>query len=167
MFAMKTLFLLRHAKSSWADSSLADFDRPLNGRGKRAAEAIGRFMRKQEVSPDLVLSSPAARARETIGIVIKATQLTAEVRYDQRIYEAGPLRLLEVISEIEEERSEVLVVGHNPGMEELLQLFTGRIERMATCTLAKIELKTAKWSKAADHKGNLSWLVKPKELTET
>lgn len=164
---MKTLFLLRHAKSSGANSALADFDRPLNGRGKRAAEAIGRFMRKQEMSPDLVLSSPAVRARETIGIVIKATKLPAEVRYDQRIYEAGPLRLLEVISEIEEKRSEVLVVGHNPGMEELLQLFTGRIERMATGTLAKIDLKTTKWSKAADHRGNLAWLVRPKELAET
>ncbi len=164
---MKTLFLLRHAKSSWADSALADFDRPLNGRGKRAAEAIGRFMTKQKVDPDLVLSSPAVRARETIGIVIKAAQLTVEVRYDQRIYEAGPPRLLEVISEIEQERSEVLVVGHNPGMEELLQLITGRIEHMATGSLAKIDLKIAKWSKAADHKGKLAWLVKPKELAET
>jgi phosphohistidine phosphatase len=164
---MKTLFLLRHAKSSLADSANTDFERPLTGRGKKDAEAIGSFMMKQEVSPDLVLSSPAVRARETIGIVIKATQLPAEVRYDQRIYEAGPLRLLEVISEIEEERSEVLVVGHNPGMEELLQLLTGDIEHMATGTLLKIDLRTAKWSKAADHKGNLAWLVKPKELPET
>ena len=164
---MKTLFLLRHAKSSWADSALADFDRPLNGRGKRAAETIGKFMRKQEIRPNLVLSSPAVRARETIGIAIKASHLTAEVHYDQRIYEAGPMRLLEVISEIEEETSEVLVVGHNPGLEELLQLLTGRIERMATGTLAKIDLKTAKWSKTADHTGKLAWLVKPKELSET
>jgi phosphohistidine phosphatase len=124
-------------------------------------------MRKQGVSPDLVLSSPAVRARETIGIVIKAAQLPAEVRYDQRIYEAGPLRLLEVISEIEEDTNEVLVVGHNPGMEDLLQLLTGRTEHVATGTLAKVDLKTAKWSKVADHKGKLAWLVKPKELAET
>lgn len=164
---MKTLFLLRHAKSSWANSALADFDRPLNGRGKRAAETIGKFLSKQEIRPDLVLSSPAVRARETIGIVIKAARLPAEVRYDQRIYEAGPQRLLEVISEIEEENSDVLVVGHNPGMEELLQLLTGRTEHMATGTLAKIDLETAMWSRAADHKGNLAWLVKPKELAES
>lgn len=161
---MKTLFLLRHAKSSWKDPTLEDFDRPLNGRGRVAAKSIGEFIREQNETVDLVLSSPAVRARETIEIVMKAMGVPAELRFDQRIYEAGPLRLLEVISQIEEDKSRVLLVGHNPGMEELLQVLTGRSEHMATGALAKIDLKTAKWSKAADHKGNLAWLVKPKEL---
>src|SRR5512132_4074361 len=112
---MKTLLLLRHAKYSWNDAGLQDFDGPLNGRGRKAAETIGRFIRKQRVAPDLLLSSPALRARETIETIMKTAKLQSELRFDQRIYEAGPLRLLEVVSQIEEDRSTVLLVGHNPG----------------------------------------------------
>jgi phosphohistidine phosphatase len=163
---MKTLLLLRHAKSSWNDAGLQDFDRPLNGRGRKAAETIGRFIRKQRVAPDLLLSSPALRARETIETIMKTAKLQSELRFDQRIYEAGPLRLLEVVSQIEEDRSTVLLVGHNPGMEELLQLLTGSTEHMATGTLAKIDFKAASWSKVLEEKGSLDWIVKPKELAE-
>jgi len=161
---MKTLFLLRHAKSSWNDPTLEDFDRPLNGRGRVAAKSIGGFIRKQNEKVDLVLSSPAVRARETIEIVMKAVGVPLELRYDQRIYEAGPLRLLEVIVQIEKNKSRVLLVGHNPGMEELLQVLTGRTEHMATGALAKISLDARKWSESLAEKGSLEWLVKPKEL---
>jgi len=164
---MKTLFILRHAKSSWKDDSLQDFDRPLNGRGRKAGELIGTLMREKKLTPDLVLSSPAVRARETIEIVMKTARLPAELRYDQRIYEAGPLRLLEVISQIEEDKSSVLLVGHNPGLEELLQVLTGRVEHMATGTLGKIDLKATKWSKPLEDKGSLDWLVKAKELDQS
>ncbi|MGH9970044.1 MAG: SixA phosphatase family protein [Pyrinomonadaceae bacterium] len=161
---MKSLFILRHAKSSWKDSALQDFDRPLNARGRRAAEVVGRFIRQQKIALDLILSSPAVRARETIEIVIKTAKLTTELRYDQRIYEAGPLRLLEVISQIEEDKSNVLLVGHNPGLEELLQILTDKAERMNTGTLAKITFETTKWRKTLEKKGSLEWVVKPKEL---
>lgn len=163
---MKTLLLLRHAKSSWKDTGLQDFDRPLNSRGKKAAEMIGRFIRKQRLAPDLLLCSPAIRARETIEAVIKTAKLSSELRYDQRIYEASPVQLLEVVSQIEEERSMVLLVGHNPGMEELLRLLTERVEHMATGTLAKIDFKAAKWDKVLEDKGSLDWIVRPKELAE-
>ncbi|MGH9906510.1 MAG: SixA phosphatase family protein [Pyrinomonadaceae bacterium] len=164
---MKTIFLLRHAKSSWKDPSLADFDRPLNSRGRKAAELIGGFIRREKIIPDLVLSSPAVRARETIEIVMKSAKLPSELRYDQRIYEAGPLRLLEVISQIEEDKTSVVLVGHNPGMEELLQVLTGRVERLSTGNLGKISLGTTKWSKTADKKGTLDWLIKPIELEKS
>ncbi|MGH9929389.1 MAG: SixA phosphatase family protein, partial [Pyrinomonadaceae bacterium] len=88
-------------------------------------------------------------------------------RYDQRIYEAGPLQLLEAISEIEDHTSAVLMVGHNPGMEELLQLLTDRVEQMAPGTLAKINLAADEWSKIKEDNANLcslDWIVKPKEL---
>lgn len=161
---MKTLFLLRHAKSTWHDPNLPDFDRPLNARGRKAAELIGTFLRKEKATPDLVLSSPAVRARETIEIVIKTAKLPAELRYDQRIYEASSIILVEVISQIEDDKSGVLLVGHNPGMENLLELLTGRAEHMATGMLVKVDLKAARWSKALEGQGNLDWLVKPKEL---
>ena len=97
---------------------------------------------------------------------MKTAKLQSELRFDQRIYEAGPLRLLEVVSQIEEDRSTVLLVGHNPGMEELLQLLTGGTEHMATGTLAQIDFKAASWSKVLEEKGSLDWIVKPKELAE-
>jgi phosphohistidine phosphatase len=163
---MKTLVILRHAKSSWKDASLQDFNRPLNSRGKRAAEVIGRFIRKQKLKPDLVLSSPAVRARETIDIVLKSARLQVELRYDERIYEADPMRLLEVISQVEEDRKVVLLVGHNPGLEELLKFLTGQPEHLPTAALVKITLGTDKWSEISAKKGKLEWLVKPKELIE-
>jgi phosphohistidine phosphatase len=161
---MKTLYLLRHAKSSWKNPELADFERPLNGRGKKAGETMGRLMANENICPELVLSSPAVRARETIEIVIRAAKLQTELRYDERIYEAGPMRLLEVISQVENERKSVMLVGHNPGMEELLQLLTGQAARMPTAALAKVSLKSLKWSEAVKKKAALEWLIKPKDL---
>ena len=161
---MKTLFLLRHAKSSWKDESLPDFERPLNSRGKQAAERIGRYLKHEEIVPELVLSSPALRARETIERVAKAAKWTPEVLFDQRIYEAGGLRLLEVVSQIENERKTALLVGHNPGIEELLMLLTGESKKVPTGALMQIDLKTSKWSTAADKRARLAWLIKPRKL---
>src|SRR5947209_17764709 len=99
---MKTILLLRHAKSSWKDATMSDFERPLNGRGLKAAPLIGRFLRRKKIRPDLILSSPAERARQTTALVMEAAQFSAELRYDERIYEASAARLLEIIYQIEE-----------------------------------------------------------------
>src|SRR5687768_9352143 len=110
---MKTLLLLRHAKSSWKDAALEDFERPLNDRGRKAAEMIGKFITKQDVAIDLVISSPAVRARQTVELVLRSARGSPELRFDQRVYEATPERLLEIASQIEDERKSVLLVGHN------------------------------------------------------
>src|ERR1700704_3713214 len=158
---MKILLLLRHAKSSWKDESLSDFDRPLNERGRKAAQAIGRYLRKQKMMPDLVLSSPAVRARETTGIITTTAKLTAEIRYDQRIYEADPLRLVHVLSQIEDNFRSVLLVGHNPGMAELLGLLTGSSQHMPTAALAKIRLEGVEdWSEISQAKAILELMIK-------
>jgi phosphohistidine phosphatase len=161
---MKTLLLLRHAKSSWEDPTLQDFERPLNDRGREAAKRIGRYIKKRRLCPDLVLSSPAVRAKETVKLVLNAAGVKVDVRYDQRIYEAGPLQLVEVVSQTPADERSVLLVGHNPGMEELLQLLTGHSERMPTAALAKIKLNIQKWNTLVTAQGSLEWLVKPKEL---
>lgn len=162
---MKTLLVLRHAKSSWRDSGLADFERPLNGRGKQASDLIGRFLRKKKIRPDLVLCSTATRARETVRLVLEAARLVVEVRYDQRLYLASADRLAEIISQIEEDRARVMLVGHNPGMEELLPRLTGVTESMPTAALAKIEFDVDQWTALSEQTtGRLDWLVKPKEL---
>jgi phosphohistidine phosphatase len=161
---LKRLLLLRHAKSSWDNPALADFDRPLNERGMKTAPLIGRFMRDRKVRPDLILSSPAERARETAALVTRAAGLDAPLRYDERIYEATSSRLLEVVSQLEETADEVLLVGHNPGMEELLERLTGESRRMPTAALARVQFDVEKWNKLRERSGRLEWLVKPKEL---
>jgi phosphohistidine phosphatase len=161
---MKTLYLLRHAKSSWKEPGLEDFDRPLNDRGREAAPLVGRFMRKRQLTVDLLLSSPAARARQTAALVKEAAALSAELLYDERIYEADAERLLEVVSQAAESADALMLVGHNPGMEELLQTLTGERREMPTAALACVVLDVEKWGKARAGAGRLEWLVRPKEL---
>jgi phosphohistidine phosphatase len=163
---MKILFLLRHAKSVSSSGSVLDLDRSLSDEGQRQAERIGKYLKEQNVGLDLVLSSTALRARETIQLVLTAARWMGEVRHDQRIYEANRQLLLQVVSEIEGDKSKVLLVGHNPGLEELLQRLTGRFEPMATGTLAKITLGGSEWTDAAEQTGHLDWLVNPKEFAD-
>jgi phosphohistidine phosphatase len=137
---MKTLFLLRHAKSSWHDATLPDFERPLNGRGREAAELVGHFLVQEKIEPDLLVSSPALRARETVEIVMRTAALKGAVRFDERIYDATVGQLMEVIEQLEPEATTVLMVGHNPGFEGLITALTGRSESMSTAALAKITL---------------------------
>jgi phosphohistidine phosphatase len=161
---MKTLLLLRHAKSSWKDGAEKDFDRPLNQRGLKAAPAIGRMISKRKLKPDLVLSSPAERARQTTQLVIAAAAMKTELRYDERIYEATGARLFEIVTQIEDDANLAMLVGHNPGLEELLEMLTGEAHRLATAALVCIELDIDKWSKCRAGAGRRQWLVKPKDL---
>ena len=163
---MKTLLLLRHAKSSWNDPTLRDFDRPLNERGLRAAPLIGSLLRERQLQPGLILSSPAERARQTTALVSEAAHLKVKPRFDERIYEASALALLEVVSQIEDRIDQAMLVGHNPGMEELLMTLTGEARRMPTAALAHIRLDVEKWSEVREGVGHLEWLVKPKELAK-
>jgi phosphohistidine phosphatase len=161
---MKTLLLLRHAKAENTEPGSSDINRSLNERGKREAQAIGTFIRKQNLAVELVLCSPAVRARETAELVLSAAEVTANVRYDKRVYEAAPRQLLEVISEVEEHQGAVLLVGHNPGVEELLEALTGKGEPMATGTLARIEFDLDNWNSVTEDRGSLELIVRPNEL---
>ncbi len=161
---MRTLLLLRHAKSSRKDTSVKDFDRPLNQRGLKAAPSVGRLIRKRKLQPDLVLSSPAERARQTTELVLEGAGLKIEVRHDERIYEATVARLFEVVAQIEDDANVAMLVGHNPGLEELVVSLTGESLSMPTAALACIELDIEKWNKVRAGAGRLEWLVKPKEL---
>jgi phosphohistidine phosphatase len=163
---MKTLLLLRHAKSSWKNADQPDFERPLNGRGERSAPLMGRHLRAEKIAPDLILCSPAERARQTAALFTKAAGLDAELRYDERIYEASALQLLEVVTQADEGADTVLLVGHNPGFEELLMLLTGAPRLMPTAALAKIDLSVDKWGKVKEQAGRLDWLVTPKDLED-
>ena len=160
---MKTLFILRHAKSSWENSKLADFDRPLNGRGQKAAPLMGELIRKNQFEINLIVSSPAERAKQTAELVKKAARLDAEIEYDEKIYEASPQRLLEIISASDDKFDSVMLVGHNPGLEGLLKLLTGELEAMPTAALAVVDLETNSWSKINSSSGTLRILIRPKD----
>jgi phosphohistidine phosphatase len=159
---MRTLYLLRHAKSSWKDASLRDFDRPLKDRGREAAEVIGERLTSEKLSDPLVLCSPAVRTRETADIVLESANLQVKPHFDERIYEASLRDLLQVVSEIPGDAKVAILIGHNPGLEELLAFLVGEGRRMPTCALAKIKLKSWKDVKAGE--GSLDWFVTPKEI---
>lgn len=163
---MKTLLLLRHAKSSWDDPGQSDFERPLNERGLKAAPLMGRFLRKKNLRPDLIVSSPAERASQTTSLVLEAMGLRTEPKFDERIYEASSRHLFEVISQFSEDANSALLIGHNPGLEELLGLLTSEARRMPTAALALITLEIDLWREVRSGVGRLEWLVKPKELPD-
>ncbi len=160
---MKKLLLMRHAKSSWENSDLADFDRPLNERGLQAATFMGEFMRKNDLQPNLIISSPAVRAKQTTKLVTESAQMNCEIRFDERIYEATPHRLLYVLSEIDGQNNSVMLVGHNPGLEELLKILTSEIQPMPTAALAIIELNINDWDEINAGCGDLVNLIRPKD----
>src|SRR5215212_820320 len=136
---MKTLLLLRHAKSSWDNPSQQDFDRPLAERGKRDAPRMGRALKERGPEPDLIVSSPAVRARQTVEAAINAAGFTAALQFDESIYEAGLGELMRVVRNLPNSSSTVLMVGHNPGFEGLVYRLSGASERMTTAALAAIE----------------------------
>ena len=160
---MKTLFLLRHAKSSWSDPGLADFDRPLNERGIRAAPFMGEMMRRKGFEPAIIMSSPAVRAEQTAIAVKNSAGLDVEIRLEHQIYEASPHSLKQVVSELDDIYGCAMLVGHNPGVEGFILYLTGRLEPMPTAALAVIELNVDEWNAVDDGCGELRKVYRPKE----
>jgi phosphohistidine phosphatase len=142
---MKTVLILRHAKSSWSNARLADHDRPLNSRGKRDAPHAGRWLRDQDLTPDLIVTSSAERALATAEAVALASDYDREIAVTRAFYHAGPENYLELLGGLSDEYKRVLVVGHNPGLEELVEQLSGRAETMVTAALAVIDLSIEHW----------------------
>ncbi len=164
---MKTLLILRHAKSSWADMSLDDYERPLNKRGKRDAPRIGRLLRTEDLLPDLVISSKARRARRTARAVADASGFEGELALTDEFYHASPEAYIEVLCELPAEFDCVMIVGHNPGLEYLLEMMTDEDERMPTAALAQVSLLIDTWAQLdVDTVGKLVRLWRPRELPE-
>jgi len=163
---MKTLLILRHAKSSWKFPDLTDHDRPLNRRGKRDAPRMGRMLRGRELVPDLVISSTATRAKDTASAVaIHSGYKGKRIKFES-LYAAEPAAYLAVLRELADNYQRVLIVGHNPGVEELIELLTGEIHIVPTCTLAQIEFDIEKWSDTLHRltdRGRLVEILKPDE----
>ena len=162
---MKTLMILRHAKSSWNYPALSDYDRPLNGRGKRDAPRMGKYLREQGLTPDRILTSSAKRARKTASRVAKACGYTGKVKKLDGFYDTVVGIYFETLQALPDKYQRVMVVGHNPTMEQLVGYLTGQIRRMPTAALAHIELPIQHWEALGlDTAGTLVNLWTPKTL---
>lgn len=160
---MKTLFVLRHAKSSWSEPDLADFERPLNVRGLEAAPFMGELMGDNGFQPSVILSSPALRATQTAVLIKESGKLDAEIGFEHRIYEASPQGLRQVVSELNDSAASAMLVGHNPGIEGFIRFLTGNLEPMPTAALAVIELGIENWNATSDGCGQLKNVFRPKD----
>lgn len=162
---MKTLLVLRHAKSSWKDPELADHDRPLNKRGERDAPRMGQLLREQDLVPDLVISSTARRALRTARLVAEESGVITDIVAHPDLYVSGMEAYLEVLAHLDEGYATVMVVGHNPDLEELVDALTGESVRLPTAALTLIRLPVESWPEIADEPlGELVSVWRPKEL---
>lgn len=167
---MKTLGLLRHAKSDWDDMSLRDFDRGLNDRGRRGAAAMGAHIREHGVAWDALLASPAERVKRTLD----AARLQVPVTWNEHIYLADSNALIEALRGVASDPAAVLVAGHNPGLQELIfdlvaperenALFSTVSEKFPTATFAVLELAIERWTDCAPGCGTLVHLARPRDL---
>jgi len=173
---LKTLTLLRHAKSGWDDPVSRDFDRPLNAKGRRAAETMGRHLRSLALDFDHVVASPAVRVVETLDAIVAGYGRTLAPVWERRIYLASAATLLDVVHELPAEAARVLLVGHNPGLEDLAMMLVpaaaegprARLEeKYPTATLAEMTLDIDAWDAAATGGATLTRFVRPRDLDPT
>jgi phosphohistidine phosphatase len=142
---MKTLLLLRHAKSSWKHADLEDHDRPLNKRGKRDAPRMGQLLKDEQLLPEFIASSSARRARSTAEHVIRESGYRGETRITGELYDAPRDKLREFVAGLPEPVARVLLIGHNPGLEELLESLLGSYQPLTSAALAQLELDIESW----------------------
>ena len=142
---MKRLLILRHAKSSWADSSLDDWQRPLNDRGRRDAPRAGEWLRARSRIPDVIVTSDAIRARTTAQAVAKAAGYSGEIVVEPSLYHAAAPEMFAVLNGVSDEVRTVLMVGHNPGLEQLLRQLTGEFHDLPTAALVELSVPIERW----------------------
>ena len=144
---MKRLLVLRHAKSSWADTSLDDWQRPLNDRGRRDAPRVGAWLRDRSLVPDLIVSSDAVRARETAAAAATAAGYTREIVVKPSLYHATPADAIAVLKGVSNQTARtVLIVGHNPGLEDLVSRLSGKHHDMVTAAIVELAVPIDRWS---------------------
>ena len=142
---MKTLLLLRHAESSWKNLTLEDHDRPLNKRGSREAPQAGEFLRESDLVPDAIVSSSSVRAQSTASLVVENCGRQVFVSIDPRVYLADLGTLITVVQDYSSVAQRLLVIGHNPGLEQLVEQLTGEYRKLPTTALAHISLPISDW----------------------
>ncbi len=161
---MRTLLIMRHAKSSWDNPDWSDFERPLNQRGLETAPFMGSIIYQNELNPALIISSPAKRAKQTAILVKETAQVKNPIKFEDKIYEASATTLLYLAAEFPDEYETILVIGHNPGMEEFIRILTGNYCSMPTAALAKVLLNIDSWKGIGLNRGFLEMVFRSKDL---
>ena len=163
---MKTLLLMRHAKSSWKDMSLSDHDRPLKKRGREAAPLMGELLSNLDLVPEIILCSTARRARQTVEYLLHSLPFEGEVMYTRDLYHSGPRTYLKELRQLGDLFSIAMIVGHNPGMEYAVEEFSGEWERMPTAAIARIDFNVGRWDEleGGDVSGKLLGVWRPREI---
>lgn len=162
---MRTLLLMRHAKSSWSDPELTDHQRPLNRRGRRAAKRMGHLLVDEDLVPALILCSTSRRTRETVDLMQVGFPHVCQVEFTDELFHASPEQIVSEITEVDDEVSRLLVVTHNPGLEELIGDWSGDDLHIPTGAIAEYELPILTWSHvSARMTCPYRRLWKPKEL---
>ncbi len=161
----RTLTLVRHAKSSWNNENLSDFDRPLNNRGLKDAPEMGHRLADAGFTVEYIISSPAIRAITTASIIAEVIDYDVQqIALNEEIYNASLSHLIRVVSDIDDDIFTVMLVGHNPGFTELCNyLSNSTVDYMPTCSVAQIQFKEQSWSAITDHSGKLLNFDYPKK----
>jgi phosphohistidine phosphatase len=165
---MKTLYLVRHAKSSWEEVGLADFDRPLNKRGKKNAPFMGKILKKSGFIPDLIVASPAQRAKITAEIFAEELNYPLQkIIFDEEIYEANPIKLLQIIKNQQNNIEKLMLVGHNPALTLLANQLTPtvRIENIPTAGVFAVRWETNSWAEIQTQQAQFLFFDYPKKYT--
>ena len=165
--SVKTLYIVRHAKSSWDDPGLDDFERPLNERGKRDAPRMGKRLKEREIYPDLMISSPARRAFSTAKRIAKILGYKKEgIKTEKKLYHAGEEQILSVIKTLSDKFEVVMVIGHNPGLTEFVNTFKDDegqiIDNIPTCGIVAFEMKVDRWKDIGWANGKMIFFDFPK-----
>ena len=165
---MKNLYLTRHAKSSWGNPGLADIDRPLNGRGKKAAPLMGKLISERGEKPELLISSPANRAFSTAKVFASAMGLhETDVLIKDTIYGAGVHQLLELVHNQDDLRSSVMIFGHNPTFTLFGNMLSGEnIMNIVTCGVVRIDFEFSSWKNIDFNSGRMVFYEYPKKHTD-
>lgn len=164
---VKTILVMRHAKSSWKDASLGDFDRPLNKRGKRAAPFMGQFLLAQDRMPETVYCSSAKRTRSTAKRMLREWPHVVPVVYREDLYHADSKSIAALVQSVPSSLSRIMILGHNPGLAEMIDELCATYVRFPTAAVAEIELCVSCWSEfSLESVGELKNLWLPRELME-
>jgi phosphohistidine phosphatase len=162
---MKTIYLVRHAKSSWKYPDLDDFERPLNKRGRKSAPFMGTILKKLKVRPDLILSSPANRAAMTARIIAdKISYPLEKICFSESIYQFSANALIDVVKHLDDVVNKVMLVGHNPALTDLANYIGDQpIDNIPTSGVFCADLDIPSWAKIGDHCGKLKFFEFPKK----
>jgi phosphohistidine phosphatase len=162
---MKTILLMRHAKSSWKHHDLADTDRPLAKRGEKDAPRIGHLIKDKDLTPQLILTSTALRSKRTAELVAGKSGYKGEITSLESFYLAEPPAYLEELRRLPDDLDRVLIIGHNPGLEGLVQILSGKVASLPTSALAHIKLPINSWNELDNTtQGELAHLWLPRDL---